>query len=173
LIAAIAMEAILVSCVNRAKGHNGGIILAVCLGISLISWSSLRNFDLVFNQFNNQFMAGAWNTSEIGKIIRSFADSVGSPDSAYVVPYPYWVDTRLVGINAGYPTKDYALAPDVLQETLTETRAKLFILKDEDQLTLDKIKAIYPQSTGWLHQATRPGKNFWIYLVPPLPGTQP
>ena len=46
---------------------------------------------------------------QIGQVIRGFADSVGDADDAYVIPYPYWVDTRLVGINAGYPTTDYAL----------------------------------------------------------------
>jgi len=111
-------------------------------------------------------MAGAWNTSEIGKVIRGFTESVGTEDTAFVVPFPYWVDTRLVGINAGFPQKDYALWPDKFQETLTETRAKLFILKAEDTADLAKLQELYPAGTTTTHTNPREGKDFFIFFVP-------
>lgn len=111
-------------------------------------------------------MAGAWNTSEIGKVIRGFADSVGSENSAYVVPFPYWVDTRLVGINAGFPTKDYALWPDQFEQTLSESQTKLFILKEEDNEDLKLLQDMYPNGTVKLFDNPREGKDFWIFTVP-------
>ena len=170
LIAAVALEGILSGLVKRAKSRRMGIGIAAILAVLLFTWSTSQNFDLVFHQFDKQFMAGAWNTSDMGKIIHAFATSIGTPDSAYVVPFPYWVDTRLVGINAGYPTKDYALWPDNFKDTLSDPHAKLFLVKDEDQKDLDALTALYPQSTYWMFHSPLEGKNFWIMLVPPQPG---
>jgi hypothetical protein len=117
-------------------------------------------------------MAGAWNTSDMGNIIHAFATSVGTPDSAYVVPFPYWVDTRLVGINACYPLKDYALWPANFKDTLAEPHAKLFLVKYEDQKDLDALITLYPQSTYWQFHANLSGKDFWVLLVPPQPGEE-
>ncbi len=170
LIAAIALEGILSGLVRRAKSRRLGIGITVVLALFLFTWSASQNFDLVFNQFDKQFMAGAWNTDDMGKIIHAFATSVGTPDSAYVVPYPYWVDTRLVGINAGYPLKDYALWPANFKDTLSEPHAKLFLVKSDDTQDLDALVALYPQSSYWLFKANLPGKDFWVVLVPPAPG---
>jgi hypothetical protein len=172
LIAAIALEGILSGLVKRVKSRRMGIGLTAVLVLFLFTWSASQNFDLVFNQFDKQFMAGAWNTDDMGKIIHAFATSVGTPDSAYVVPFPYWVDTRLVGINAGYPTKDYALWPANFKDTLTEPHAKLFLVKSDDQQDLNALVDLYPQSTYWLFKAKLPGKDFWVVLVPPAPGAQ-
>ena len=87
-----------------------GRTMIILLGVILFIWTAVLNFRLVFKTFDEQFMAGAWNTSEIGKVIRGFAESVGTSETAYVVPFPYWVDTRLVGINAGFPKGLCALA---------------------------------------------------------------
>jgi hypothetical protein len=124
------------------------------------------NFRLLFKTFDEQFMAGAWNTSEIGQVIRGFTESIGTEDTAFVVPFPYWVDTRLVGINAGFPQKDYALWPDKFQETLTETRAKLFILKAEDTADLAMLQELYPSGTTTTYTNPREGKDFFIFFVP-------
>jgi hypothetical protein len=171
LIAAIALEGILSGLVKRVKSRRLGLSIAGILVLFLFTWSASQNFDLVFNQFDKQFMAGAWNSDDMGKIIHAFATSVGTPDSAYVVPFPYWVDTRLVGINAGYPVKDYALWPDNFKTTLTEPHAKLFLVKSEDTQDLDALVALYPQSSYWLFKAKLPGKDFWVVLVPPAPGS--
>jgi len=112
-------------------------------------------------------MAGAWNTSQIGHVIRAFADSIGNPDTAHVVPYPYWVDTRLVGINAGYPLKDYALWPEDFEKTLEQPGPKLFILKPEDQAALEKLRALYPAGSLYYYDSHREGKDFLIFFVPP------
>jgi hypothetical protein len=145
------------------------------LGLLLIGLSSAQNYDLVFKQYNAEFLSGVWNTSTMGHFIRAFADSVGDPDSAYVVPYPYWVDTRLVGINAGNPTKDYALWPDNFSETLTQKEAKLFLLKPDDLPSLILLQDLYPQATSWIYHDTfrngviLTGKDFIVFFVPDQP----
>jgi hypothetical protein len=165
VIAAIGMEGVLAN-IKRGFNSRFGTILAVTLGLGLVIWTSANNYDLVFNQYANQFMAGAWNTSDIGQVIRGFADSVGTPDTAFVVPYPYWVDTRLVGINAGYPFKDYALWPDDFASTQEIHSAKLFIVFNQDEDDLKKLEAMYPNSTQTSFHSPYQGKDFYILSVP-------
>lgn len=172
IIAALALEAIFSTLYKRAKTSWGKGWVIILLLLVLTS-SSAQNYDLVFRQYNEQFIRGAWNTSTVGKLIRSFGSSIGSSETAYVVPYPHWVDTRLVGINAGYPLKDYALWPENFSETLQQTESKMFILKPEDTASLLQLQGIYPQGTYWLFRDPIrngfqvEGKDFIIFFVPP------
>jgi hypothetical protein len=124
------------------------------------------NYKLVFQDYKNQFLAGAWNTSDIGRVIRGFVDTIGTEDTAYVVPYPYWVDTRLVGINAGFPNKDYALNPEGFAGTLAIEKPKLFILDTEDQVNLKLLQSLYPKGVLYTYKDEYPGKDFWMLMVP-------
>lgn len=165
ITAAIALESIFTGLMQRARsvwGKSLAWLVVLCLAV----WSMAQNYDLVFNQYKNNFLAGAWNTSQIGGVIRSFADSVGSPDTAYVVPFPYWVDTRLVGINAGFPEKDYALWPEGFTATLYQPGVKLFILKVEDVANLELLYKLYPHAVLYFYDVPREGKDFYGFFVP-------
>lgn len=128
--------------------------------------SSLQNFDLVFNRYYQQYLLSAQNTSEMGTVIRGFIDTGGSPNSAWVVGYPHWADTRLVSINAGIPFKDFALFSDRIQETLKQPPPKLFIIHPEDEVSIDALPQIY--GDGWFqrYQAKIQAKDFLMFFVP-------
>ena len=172
LIAAIALEGLLSGMVRRAVSRWGKT-LAVAVGLLLLLWSSIQNYDLVFRQYRDQFMAGAWNTSDIGGMIREFADTIGTRDTAYVVPFPYWVDTRLVGINAGFPEKDYALWPEKFAETLAQPVPKLFILKSDDTQDVTALKKLYPDAITYIFRAQWEGKDFVLLYVLSQPSGSP
>jgi len=110
-------------------------------------------------------MHSAWNTSEIGKVIRNFVKSGESADNAFVVPYPHWVDTRLVGINAGLPKRDFALWPDKFSLVQREFGKLLFILKPEDASSLELLTNLFPNNTQEVYISNRAGGNFIIMLV--------
>jgi len=131
----------------------------------LIIISLFQNYDLVFSIYANQFMENALNTSEIGSVISQFVVSGNSPNNAFVVPYPYWVDTRLVGINAGFPKKDYALWTEDLKTTLEIEGNKLFILMPQDRNALDTLKLLYPAAEEEFYYSKISGKNFIIISV--------
>jgi 4-amino-4-deoxy-L-arabinose transferase-like glycosyltransferase len=170
LIAAIGMEGLGRAWFSRARSFPGKAAAVLVLAL-LVSSVLSRNYFLVFDQYDKSFRAGAWNTREMGQLIQEFSASVGTADTAYVVPYPYWVDTRLVGINAGNVEKDYALWPENFDTTLSDPRAKMFILKSEDLAALEKLRQIYPDATYWLHQVPDLlGKDYYIVLVPGQPG---
>jgi len=150
------------STLSKAWGKR----LAWVVGLSLLFWSSMNNYDLLFNQYYEQFRLSAWNTSEVGHVIKSFADSVGTPDSAWVVGSPHWVDTRLVGINAGYPTKDYAIWPEHFHDTLTMDAPKMFIIRPEEETSLSLLQEMYPEGWLTLYKSEVPTKDFYIFFVP-------
>lgn len=166
LIVGIAAEGLL-QALRNGLGARNGTRLAWAVAIVLVTWSALQNYDLVFNQYAQQYTLASWNTSEMGQMIEDFSKTMGNPESAWVVPYPYWVDTRLVGINAGQPTRDYAIQPDQLAGTVAVPTAKLFIINLQDQASQTQLKQLYPQ--GWLKQysSKQPDKDFLMFFVPP------
>jgi hypothetical protein len=160
----IALDSLMTTLV-RAFNRPWGRQLTIGLVLFLGYWSASQNFDLVFNQYAPQFENGAWNTSEMGEVIRFYADGIGNKDSAWVVGYPHWVDTRLVGINAGFPRKDYAIWPDQFPLTVDTPAPKLFLVNLNDQPALDQLRVLYPNGTLRLYESDVETKDFWMYLV--------
>lgn len=124
------------------------------------------NYRLVFVEYAGLFRRSAWNTGQMGEVIRSFAASTGSYQTAHVVAFPYWVDTRLVGIHAGDPLRDYAIWPPDLSTLEGERRAQLFILNPQDQEGLDTLKQVFPSGTLSHFIPPEEGHDFLIYAVP-------
>jgi hypothetical protein len=166
LIAAFGLDALLQNIRKQDSGWRG-LFAACSVGGLLLLTSVLHNYILVFDQYDKNYINNALNTSQIGSVIRDFANVYGDPNSAYVVGYPYWVDTRLVGMNAGYPTKDFAIWPDKFPETVTNKRAKLFILNTEDTHDLDLLRQLYPDYFETIYPGWVSTKNFIGLLVPP------
>lgn len=165
ILVALALEAILRSIRQNVKRRAGQGLMAVA-GVLLALIAIGHNYNLTFNQFPKQYTAGSWNTSELGAVIKQFTDTVGSPDQAWVVAYPHWVDTRLVGINAGFPTRDFAIWPEDFGLTQTITSPKLFLLKPEDEAGLAALEELYPDGQLSLYDAELLTKDFFIYFVP-------
>jgi hypothetical protein len=135
------------------------------IALALIFFSALGNFDLVFNQYQRAYELSSWNTSEMGKVIHDFGDMYGGTNNAYVVPYPYWVDTRLVGMIAGDPIRDFAIPTDQISETLNFPQPKMFLVNPGDQADLNLLRQLFPQGTVSNFES-KVGKNFYIYMVP-------
>ncbi len=152
----------------RTRRRPWGSRLAWAVGAVLLAGAAFLNYDLVFHQYAEEFRRGAWNTSEMGQVVRGFSQSIGSADHAWVVPYPYWVDTRLVAINAGvFPQiTDYALSREDLPGTQAIPGPKLFLVKPEDEETLALLQTLYPAGRMKMYLAPVQGKDFVIYLAP-------
>jgi hypothetical protein len=135
------------------------------VGIIFLLWAGYQNYDLVFNQYQQNYSQSAWNTSEIGGAINDFTDSIGTQENAFVVAYPHWVDTRLVGINAGFPNRDFAIWPDDLSKTLNSSGSKLFIVKIDDLDSLVALQDIYPDGIVQRHKSADSNKDFFKYFV--------
>jgi len=139
---------------------------AWAVGIFLLAWASLQNYDLVFNQYKKLYDASSWNTTEIGALVRDFTKLTGSGGTTWLVGYPHWVDSRLVMINAGFPSQDNAIQPENFQDTLDDPRPKLFLVNINDLASAEALKSLYPN--GWLmeYESKYENKNFMLFFVP-------
>lgn len=166
LIVAIALDGLMTTLSNRLSLFWGPKV-AWGLAVGCLILASLQNYSLVFEEYQRVFELSSWNTSEMGQVIKSFTTSVGSPDSAWVVAFPHWVDTRLVGMNAGYPLKDYAIWTDQLAETVPDPRPKLFLVKPEDTQAISALQTLYPQGVLQEYTSRVENHDFYMYFVPP------
>lgn len=166
IIAAIGLEGFLRAINERFKATPLRKWPTFIIGLYLVMLISMQNYTLVFDTYKTQFLGGAWNTSQIGKVVYGFATSIGSYDTAYVIPYRHWVDTRLVGIQAGFSGRDYALPMEQIALTTTELRPKMFIFRPDDQDTYVELLRVYPNGNVSRYTSGFEGKDFMIYFVP-------
>jgi hypothetical protein len=146
----------------------------VTLALLLVGALAL-NQDMYFRQYREQYLSTARTASEVGQVIRGFAASVGSYETAWVRPYPHWVDTRAVGMYAGNFRRDYALPFEELADTQAVAGPKLFIFNlqdtevrpDGEPATLPELRRLYPNGQLSTFTSQRPdNKDFLIYSVP-------
>jgi hypothetical protein len=161
LISALALEGL----VAGLGSEKRRVYIAYALTGVLFAASAYQNFDIVFDKFDKNFRAGAWNTSEMGMQISAFRDKYGQTDSVWVVPYPYWVDTRLPGVWAGIPNRDFALWPENFPETLSVPAPKMFILWHEDVEAEKALKELYPNGVLTVYTSAYENKDFLIFMV--------
>jgi hypothetical protein len=166
VIIGICLDGILASLQERLK-TPGGTRLAWIAGAFLLLWSASQNYALVFNEYQQNYTLSSWNTTEIGSVIRDFSEMAGTSETAYVVAYPYWVDTRLVGVNAGFPTKDFAIWPENFASTLQAAGPKLFVIDPEDENSINQLQNLYPGGYLKLFDSKRENKDFYLYFVLP------
>ncbi|MBI5944885.1 MAG: glycosyltransferase family 39 protein [Chloroflexi bacterium] len=163
LVSAMALEG-LVTGIGVARSGKRNYIAYGLTGI-LFAASAFQNFDIVFNKFDKEFRAGAWNTSDMGRYISDFEDKYGQTDSVWIVPFPYWVDTRLPGVWAGVPNRDFALWPENFSDTLNVPAPKMFIFRYDDLETEKALKELYPDGVLTRYTSPLEGKDFFILNV--------
>jgi hypothetical protein len=167
LIVAMALDGLLTGIKSKMDRRFGSALIWVVM-LFLAGFSLFQNYDLVFNQYAAQYTASQGNTSELGSVIKQFDQVYGTTDSAWIVAYPYWVDTRLPGDTIGIPNRDFAIWPKDFNTTLAVNGAKLFLIKMDDTKDAQTLEQLYPQGAlSTFHSATKiEGKNFLIFFVP-------
>jgi len=164
IIIAIAIENLVINLRSNIIGRAGkwistGVVLV------LAGFSMQTNARLVFVDYYQQFKSRAWNTSEIGAVIEEFADTIGDEDHAWVVPYPHWVDTRLVGIHVVDQVRDFALWQKDILGTETVAAPKLYIFKPVDEETYQILLDLYPDGIIERFESEVEGRDFMLYYV--------
>jgi hypothetical protein len=172
LIAALALDALITTL--AARGWRTW--LAYALAIVMLWSSASRNYDLVFRQYDQNFRANAWNSSEMGAIIKQFGDAYGTTTTAWVILSRIgWITPG--GVWAGVPDRDFGLWADELPVTLQFAGPKLFIARAHtelpdlnDEKAVAALREIYPHGSLSLHRSKVPGHehDFWVYFVPAL-----
>lgn len=164
ILVGFAMDGIY-SAVRKAMGKSGPL-LAGGLTALMLFVSASQNYDLVFNQYRTNFDSASWNSTQIGQVMSDFIDTWGNPESAYVIGYPHWVDTRLVGINAGTPDRDYGISIEQIPETRGQANPKLFAVNPNDTPALETLMGNYPNGVIRMMPSSITGREFYIFFVP-------
>ena len=139
--------------------------ISVLVATLLVLIAGVLNYNLVFDEYAQNYRRSAWNTRDAGQIIRGFAESIGDYDSAYVMAYPHWMDTRLIGMAAGKPTRDYALWADELESILPIDRPHLFLVNPRDEETLILLQELFPDGVLTRFDSALEGKDILIYFT--------
>ena len=153
-------------------GRIGQAVLVIVV-ILLLVWSGANNYDLVFNQYYNNSRAFSWNTSEIGQVAALFIETLGEPETTYVVGYPHWADSRLVAIISGHPGLDYAIFTPQIPALINDPRPKMFFLHVNDSENIQLVQDTFPAGVLWQYDSEVENKDFMIFFVPPTLGATP
>jgi hypothetical protein len=149
------------------SGQSGGIIAGFLMVVILMTAAGY-NYDWYFVRYDAHYRRTVWNTNEMAQVARGFADSIGDLAHVYHVPYPYWADTRLIGINAGDITWSNAVSDTTtMRQQASDPAAKLYLLYVHDNDALSALMTLYPQG-GLQHykSAIDASKDFLIFFVP-------
>ena len=166
LISAIGFETLMRTFWNKATSA-GNKVLVVVFGLILILVSAGSNYKIAMVDYPKEYRDSTWNSSEMGKVVKDFTSSFGTVDNAWVVAKAYWVDTRLVAMNAGYVDRDLQVWPDNIVNTVDRPGAKLFIVKADDVEGLTKLREIYPNGYSTYHESPVQDRDFIVYMVAP------
>ncbi|MCH7587935.1 MAG: glycosyltransferase family 39 protein [Chloroflexi bacterium] len=158
--------ALAVTWINERIRINAGKIGAYSVIAMLLLFSSTSNYGLVFKTYAKQHREGTWNTSEVGGVIRAFAASVGSYDTAYLVAFPHWLDHRLVAMIAGAPGVDNRILPEEISSLESVDEMRLFIFKSDDLGAFDVLLERFPDGLLRPYASSVPSREFNIYIVP-------
>ena len=165
VIVGLALDGLLSGLENKLAAW--GRRLGWGLALLLVVWSSWNNYNLLFVEYQNLYKQSAWNTSEMGQVVEDFGQIFGTTETAWLVGYPHWADSRLVGMQAGVVTRDIAIWPDQFAATASDPRAKLFLLNPQDADSIGLLQQLYPQGMLSLYDSDVE-KDFYIFLVPSL-----
>jgi hypothetical protein len=148
---------------------TGALTLAVTVTVI-----NLRRY---YVDYWRQYERNAQNTTEIAAAIRGFVENGGSLTNAWIIAWPYWIDTRGVGIELGDPPwNNVILEPEELDEQAAdvptdtssspESLPRFYVLHTKDVGSLDQLQRLFPQGSTKLVIARHPERSFITFYVP-------
>lgn len=142
----------------------------VLSGVVLLGGLALavpENYERYFVRFDMQYRDFVWNTKEIARAVRPELGQGLTLDRVYAMEWPYWFDTRNLGIMLG----DIRWAE---RHTLTERQPipdpgqgnLLLIIHPDDRRRIEEINRRFPGASVRRISAEQPGKDFVLARVP-------
>ncbi len=151
----------------RSSSLRVGEPLAALVLLSLIILAVFDNYTWYFVRYDEQLRRSIWNATELGAVLHEFEEEGGNVNRAYHVPFPHWVDTRNIGINAGHVRWNNAINdPQVLFDHVSLPRPQLYLLNRADTGNLQTLQELFPDGQVERYNSPREGKDFIIFRVP-------
>ena len=165
LLAGLGAKTVLSSIYGRATRSSRWLVAATVLILAAVIIS--QNYNLIFKDYRETYSQSSWNTAEIGQTVKDFEEAYGSGAKVWLIGYPYWVDGRVVAIEAGQPQNDLSLTRDQIAETITFNGPKLIIFKAQDAESQAVLQSTYPSGLISVRVNENPEKNFSLFMVIP------
>ncbi len=151
LPAVLALAALPPSLWLRASRREGLPLVAVRLtGAVLLALALVPvNIDRIFVAYADAYCQRVLHASEAAELIAGFYHLTGTRAGAFYVAYPYWFDSRLIGMWLGdLDWPNTVLQPDlptVLPTHLHQPGPKLYLVHPRDQASLEALASAYPK----------------------------
>lgn len=147
----------------RALGSALTLLVLVPLAVGLVC----ENYRRYFVRYDQQYRSWSPNTSEMGAAVRGFTQCCGPISNAFHVAWPYWADTRNIGINAGDIRWNNALHnADQVRQTASVAGAKMYILHPDDKADVALLHQMFPCGELLVHGSATSGHEFLIFQTP-------
>lgn len=135
----------------------------LCVAVILV------NYQRVFVDYPAQYCPRAQNASDIAREMDVWVAQGHSRSNAWLVGYPYWVDTRAVGVFIGDITFPNAVGaavnlPDASSVDL-HGQPGWFALNEEDAASLQSLKRKYPQGQARLVTGSQCAEKHFIVFT--------
>lgn len=139
------------------------------LGAGLLAMAIVTiNYQRYFGDYWHQYQDRALNTSEIGLAINGFIESGGDPDDAWIIAWPYWIDTRGAGIEIGDPTwNNVILDLDELDAHRYRARPRFYVYYPNDHEARERLETLFPNGWATRYRARGTYPDFMLFYVPP------
>lgn len=125
----------------------GWSVLPVLLALALVRINTHR----IFVTYADSYCRNVLNASDAANLINSFFRLGGPTGNAFYVGYPYWFDSRLIGMWLGdldWPhTVQHDELPRVLEDHRQRPGPKLYLVHPNDRPSLSALVRTYPR--GW------------------------
>jgi hypothetical protein len=169
LLPAVALVLLLDYLKGLVPGRNGRYLAALAAA-ALIFFAARQDFDLTQRQYPAVYRENSQNASEIGTFMLKFYSTIGRPEDAYLIPYPYWVDDRIVNVYAGFPIlSHHVINPGDIPGFAFSGRPTVFLLLAQDTDDLHALQEKFPTGYYGTVVSAFPGKDFMFFLVPGTP----
>lgn len=179
LIAALPLALIVQSLIDQLGGRRGRFAAGAAVAL-VVAGAYGANSAIYFNNYYQAYVGSSLPYTEVGRVLRGFAESDGSFGNAFMIAYPYWWDHRAIGIEAGridWPNGivDRAAVPRFLADTYARTdryrldpdRDLLFFYAPDDEATEAALRQWFPQGRALLVQSYQ-DDSYRLYRAPSL-----
>lgn len=165
LLAAVAVQAMIEALCGLFQGR--GRWLAGVPAAAILVAAAFLTYRWYFVTYDQQYRRRAWNTRDMGRVVRGFADSVGDMDHAYHISFPHWADTRNIGINAGDITwRNAVVELEDLREHAQDPLPKLYLVYPGHRRALRLLEELFPEGRLQRFRSVEEMEDFFIYSVP-------
>lgn len=156
-------------------------VLVSVVGGAGLAFSAAWNADAYFRGAMTAYRGASQPHRAAGREVAAFLGSGGAPGSAFVLPWPHWVDHRAVLLEAGRSSFDVVLAAPgdaalaelaarrrAAGEPFDPSRPSLFLLHPDDAVGRVWLAARFPGGR-FEDLSSKVGKPLAVFRVPATP----